>query len=181
MNEQIELIKLVTGRLEKAAIPYMLTGSSALDFYAQPRMTRDIDLVVELTPSDSQKLFQLFSPDFYLDEIAVRRAIQDRAMFNAIHNTWMIKVDFIVRKDTEYRKVEFNRRRQMELSDSKIFVTSPEDLILSKLAWSKGTDSGVQKRDIRSLLALGRNMDYDYLKKWAAELGVAQQLQELNP
>jgi hypothetical protein len=30
----------------------MLTGSMAMNYYAQPRMTRDIDIVVELTPQD---------------------------------------------------------------------------------------------------------------------------------
>ncbi|HEY5038947.1 MAG TPA: hypothetical protein VIJ93_07755 [bacterium] len=182
MNEQIELIKLVAARLEKAGIPYMLTGSAALDFYAQPRMTRDIDLVVELNPSDAKNIQEAFSPGFYLDETAVKIAVQHRGMFNAIHQAWMIKVDFIVRKDSEYRKVEFNRRQSMKLQDgSTVFVASPEDLILSKLDWSKETRSEVQKRDIQSLLSLTLGLDYNYLKKWALALGVSKQLEELKP
>lgn len=182
MNEQIELIKLVASRLEKADIPYMLTGSSALDFYATPRMTRDIDLVVELDLTDTKKLHQAFSSDFYLDESAMKTAIQERTMFNAIHQGWMIKVDFIVRKDSEYRKVEFNRRLAMKLQDnSTVFVASPEDLILSKLDWSKETRSEVQKRDIQSLLSLTPGLDYNYLKKWALALGVSRQFEELKP
>src|SRR5258708_6619484 len=169
MNEQIELIKLVAGRLEKAGIPYMLTGSSALDFYATPRMTRDIDLVVELNPSDTQKLHQSFSSDFYLDETAAKTAVQQRGMFNAIHQGWMIKVDF-------------DRRQAMKLQDgSTVFVASPEDLILSKLDWSKETNSEVQKKDVQSLLSLTPGLDYNYLKKWALALGVSKQLEELKP
>jgi hypothetical protein len=34
----------VTEKLEEAGIPYMITGSMAANFYAIPRMTRDIDL-----------------------------------------------------------------------------------------------------------------------------------------
>jgi hypothetical protein len=182
MNEQIELIKLVASRLEKAGIPYMLTGSAALDFYATPRMTRDIDLVVELVASDGQKLLDAFSSDFYLDEQALKAAIQQRAMFNAIHQAWMIKVDFIVRKDSEYRKVEFDRRQGMKMQDSStLYVASPEDLILSKLDWSKESHSEVQKRDIQSLLSLTPGLDYNYLKKWALALGVSKQLEELKP
>ncbi len=182
MNEQTELIKLVTSRLGKAGIPYMLTGSIALDFYAQPRMTRDIDLVVELHPTDASKLYGLFSPDFYLDEGSLHRAIRDKTMFNAIHNEWMIKVDFIVRKDSEYRKVEFNRRQEVEAGEGlRVFVTSPEDLILSKLEWAKDSGSEVQKRDIQSLLALVPHLDYDYLNRWAQALGLSRQLQELKP
>ena len=34
----------------------MLTGSMALNFYAVPRMTRDLDIVIELEMSDAAKL-----------------------------------------------------------------------------------------------------------------------------
>ena len=45
--EELELLKLVCQRLEEAGIAYMLTGSLAANFYAVPRMTRDIDIVIE--------------------------------------------------------------------------------------------------------------------------------------
>ena len=48
MTEELAVLKSVTGRLEAAGIPYMMTGSFAANYYAVPRMTRDIDLVVEL-------------------------------------------------------------------------------------------------------------------------------------
>ena len=40
-----------------------------------------------------------------------------REMFNIIHNDSVYKIDFIVRKEAEYRKTEFLRRRKVELSD----------------------------------------------------------------
>ena len=43
--EEIQVLKDVAGRLDRAGIPYMLSGSMAMHFYAAPRMTRDIDLV----------------------------------------------------------------------------------------------------------------------------------------
>jgi hypothetical protein len=44
----------------------MLTGSMAMNFYAQPRMTRDIDLVIALTASDASKIATIFAPDYYV-------------------------------------------------------------------------------------------------------------------
>ena len=38
----------------------MITGSVALSFYAQPRMTRDIDLVIECEPDDAPRIVDLF-------------------------------------------------------------------------------------------------------------------------
>ena len=47
MDEQLEFLKSIVSRLESAGIPYMLTGSKAMAIYAAPRMTRDLDLVIE--------------------------------------------------------------------------------------------------------------------------------------
>ena len=42
MSAELEVLQDVVARLEGAGIAYMLTGSIALSYYAQPRMTRDI-------------------------------------------------------------------------------------------------------------------------------------------
>ncbi len=60
----INIIKEIAKRLEDAGIAYMFTGSTALNFYATPRMTRDIDIVVELHPEDAKKIYELFEKDF---------------------------------------------------------------------------------------------------------------------
>jgi len=98
------VLRTVAERLDGAHIPYMLTGSMALNYYAVPRMTRDIDLVVELGPGDADRLVQLFEQDFYVEPEAVRRAIAAQGIFNLIHDVHVIKVDCVVRKDTEYRR-----------------------------------------------------------------------------
>ena len=56
MTDLLEILLLVTSRLERRGIPYMVTGSLALSLYAQPRFTRDIDLVVELHAKDVDAL-----------------------------------------------------------------------------------------------------------------------------
>ena len=60
----------------------MLTGSMVMNYYAQPRMTRDIDIVVELEKSDAGKLTALFELDYFVLEAALRDALRDRGMFN---------------------------------------------------------------------------------------------------
>ncbi len=49
MTEELEVLTMIAERLEAAGIPYMVIGSFAANYYAVPRMTRDIDLVVELS------------------------------------------------------------------------------------------------------------------------------------
>jgi hypothetical protein len=178
MIDEQEVLKIVTTRLESAGIRYMLTGSIAANFYTTPRMTRDIDIIVEVGEEDTERLLALFSDDFYTDRDSIKTALHNRGMFNIIHRAEVIKVDFIIRKDAEYRKVEFERRRSIEFEKLRIAVVSPEDLILSKLDWAKDSLSEMQIRDVKNLLNTVRDLDMPYIEKWVAKLNLHTVYQE---
>jgi hypothetical protein len=63
MNE-IDIVRDISRRFEQADIPYMLTGSMAMNYYAQPRMTRDISVVITIGPEDVDRVAALFRPDY---------------------------------------------------------------------------------------------------------------------
>jgi hypothetical protein len=178
MNEEIELLKDVALRLSEAGIDYMMTGSMAMALYSTPRMTRDIDMIVHLPLTDAGKIVGLFARDFYVDEVSVREAIRNRGMFNIIHNDSVIKVDFIIRKDDEYRVVEFSRRTTVVVEGVGVSVVSPEDLVLSKLVWAKGSGSELQFRDVRQMVSSVQDLDSEYLAKWSTVLGVRDLLEK---
>lgn len=180
MNEQLEFVKEIARRLDSAGLPYMMTGSMASALYARPRMTRDIDVVIECRPPDWATIVQLFVPDCYVDSETVRDAIATRTMFNIIHNEWIVKADFIVRKDDTYRKMEFGRRRLFDIEGISVWVVAPEDLVLSKLRWSKDADSELQKDDARSIVQSTQGLDWAYIDKWAGYLGVDDLLGEVR-
>ncbi len=172
MNEQLEFLKQIAFRLESAGFEYMLTGSMAMAIYSVPRMTRDIDIVVECSPSNAEKITGLFASDCYIDEVVVRDAASRFSSFNIIHNNWIIKADFIILKNDEYRQVEFSRRIQVAVDDAEIYVVSPEDLILSKLIWMKMSQSDLQKSDISAMIEAVDNLDWNYLNQWIVQLGL---------
>ena len=159
-------------RLETAHIPYMLTGSVAANYYGVPRMTRDIDLVIELSLPEAGRLTELLRTDFYLEPDAVARAANERVMFNAIHMTLIVKVDFIVRKDSEYRREEFRRRRRVMIDGVATHIVAPEDLIISKLDWARDTRSEVQMADVGNLRDAVPDLDHAYLMRWIGHLGL---------
>jgi RNA-binding protein YhbY len=170
MNSELEVLLDVVTRLEGAGIAYMLTGSVAMSVYAEPRMTRDIDIVVELAQADAARVVELFSPEYYVADDAVRSAISARTLFNLFHLSRLIKVDLIVRSDDEFQRHEFARRLRHELGGRAVSVIGKEDLILSKLVWAAPTESAFQLRDVRKLLASG--VDEAYLSDWSVRLGV---------
>jgi hypothetical protein len=178
MTDQLDVLVLVTARLDSVGIAYMVTGSMAAGYYGQPRMTRDVDLVVELSPGDPDRLQALFSDEFLLSADVARAAISHQTMFNAIHREAFIKVDFVIRKAEPFRIEEFARRRRVALDGHPMWMVSAEDLILAKLAWARGSGSEVQTRDVRAVVAAqGPRLDWAYLESWAATLGLATALQ----
>jgi len=181
VNEELKFLEYISTRLGSAGIPYMLTGSMAMMFYAVPRMTRDIDLVVECRSQDIPKLLDLFSDDCYISEETVKDAVSRQGMFNIIHTEWCIKADFVLRKDAPFRELEFSRRQVHQLSGFEVSVVTPEDLILSKLAWARHSHSESQFRDVSMMLASVPELDFAYIEKWAAQLGVLSKLDELRP
>jgi hypothetical protein len=172
INDELELIKDIAARLDKAGIEYMMTGSMALALYAVPRMTRDIDIIVNIPAGDSSRIVALFQDDFYVDEASVRQALRDKGMFNIIHNDTVIKVDIIIRKDEEYRIEEFSRKRRINIENVAVSVVAPEDLVLSKLVWAKRSGSELQFLDARQMLRTLHDMDSDYVRTWAKRLGI---------
>lgn len=180
MIGELEVLKIVVKMLRSASISYMITGSIAVNFYATPRMTRDIDIIIEVSKDDAWKLSSLFSDDFYVDEDSIIDALKTQQMFNIIHKEGIVKIDFIVRKDTEYRKTEFKRRRQIVFEEIEIDITAPEDLVLSKLYWAKESKSEMQIKDVKNLLKSVADMDKDYLRRWVKELKLEEIYKEVT-
>lgn len=178
MLNELDVLHDMARRLERLGIQYMLTGSFAMNYYGCPRMTRDVDIVVAIPPGKIRALVADLQVEYYVDELAVRDAVASRFMFNVIHLDATIKIDFVIRKDTEYRHLEFARRRQIDSSGTPLWIVSPEDLILSKLEWSRESHSLQQSADIGNLLP--SVVDADYLHSWAGKLGVAEKLQQIE-
>jgi len=172
VTEELEVLTMIAARLEAAGISYMVTGSVAANYYAVPRMTRDIDLVVELSSGDADRFCDLFEGDFYLDRDAVRAAVAGRGAFNLIQQAHVVKVDCIVRKNTDYRRTEFARQRRGSVEGRGFALVAPEDLIISKLDWMRATRSEVQLADVRNLLRSVPDLDKHYLAHWTECLGL---------
>lgn len=172
MNEELEVLKIVTERLSKADINYMISGSIAANYYTVPRMTRDIDAVIELKHADVDRFVGLFKDDFYIDAEMVRDEVMHQGMFNLIHNEYVIKVDFIICKDSGFQKTAFSRRKKILIEDNPMWFTSAEDLILAKLLWVKDSYSETQLKDVRNIMESVDNLDLKYVEAWVAKLGL---------
>jgi hypothetical protein len=180
MSEQLDILKLIVTRLDDAGLPYMVTGSIAAGLYGQPRMTRDIDIVAVLHPPHAPRLAELLGRDFVCDPETMRDAIAARGMFSVLHREALQKVDIIVRDDRDYEIEKFERRRRAVVDGEPMWMISPEDLVLSKLAWAKESRSELQFRDVRAIIGLQPDLDWQYIDRWALRLTVAGLVAEMR-
>lgn len=176
MKSQVYVVGDVSARLNKLGIPYMLTGSMAMNQYALPRFTRDIDFVLDLKKSDAAAFVEAFEQDYFVQREAIDSALKHHSMFNLLHNETVVKVDCIILKAAYYARVEFERRQPFTVRDIDPAVAYPtvivtkEDLILAKLRWMRMTPSEAQQKDIKNLLQSG--YDKEYVSKWVEEQGL---------
>ena len=103
MDELFEFLVLIAERLDRVQIPYMLSGSVALSMYAQPRMTRDIDFVVDIEEGQVDKFVELFKEDCYIDRESVLEAVELNRANNLPDDARTRSV--LVQGDHEYGKI----------------------------------------------------------------------------
>ncbi|MBN1806646.1 MAG: nucleotidyltransferase [Sedimentisphaerales bacterium] len=180
MSEELEVLKIVTKRLEETGIDYMISGSIAANYYTIPRMTRDIDIVIELKKENIDKFASLFEDDFYINKETVINEVSHEGMFNVIFNQYVIKIDFIVKKSSEYQQGALSRRKQVLIGQSPMWFISAEDLIISKLIWSKDSYSEMQLQDVRNLMETVENLDLKYIENWIHKLDLERIYKEVT-
>jgi hypothetical protein len=168
-QEQNDVLGDFTKRLDKIGIEYMLVGSMALVYYAMPRATVDIDIVVKISPENIDKFIAEFETDYYIPVNRARGAARQKGMFNVLNQQTVLKIDCVILKENEFDTFAFSRRKRVDYSgDFEVWIISKEDLILSKLLWAKKSGSERQLLDVASIIRNG--YDEKYVVKWIAKL-----------
>jgi len=173
------LLRLLAA-FDRLEIPYMIGGSGASSVHGITRTTGDIDLVAKIREPDVQPLAAELRPNFYVDEEQIRQAMEHSRSFNLIHLRTSFKFDIFPLTADRYQHTQFGRRRYETSSlftgePTELAVSSPEDVILSKLRWFRqgGEVSTQQWNDVIGVIAVQRDkLDAKYLGEWAGYLGV---------
>ena len=186
MSDLVRAFGLVSKALEELEIPFVIGGSFASNTHGVARSTQDIDLVVELTPTQLTSFAARLGKEFYLDAEAAREALLANRPFNAIHMLTAYKFDFFPTSFSPLGPNQINRRLFVvvpEISQFAVPVLSAEDVLLIKLWWFSigGRISDRQWNDIESVakLQVGR-LDFAYLTSWASILEVDDLLAKLE-
>ena len=172
---QTELLRFALNLLERLDIPYAIVGSFATAVWGDARMTRDIDIVVQLAGEMTDRLCAAFPPDdFYVSQHAAHDAVAQRGQFNVIDFRSGNKIDFTIAGRSEWASRQLSRRRRVQFApDIEGFVAAPEDVIIGKLVYYQDGGSEKHLRDIASILSQDEgDVDRLYIAEVANMLGL---------
>jgi len=161
------------------AIRYHLTGGITSVFYAEPRMTQDIDLVID---NDAVRacldafLASLAGSEFIHNPEDIRQAVSARGMFQLLDSAESLKLDVYPR---ELIPGELDRSVLVELFDGEeLPIASRADAAASKLVWiSKGSHKS--RRDLRHIVRTATDEDRQLIEALADRLGLRSLYEEV--
>lgn len=168
------LLAATIGQLERAGVPYMITGSVASSYHGEPRATRDLDIVIDPDGTGIDRLVgELVGAGLYVDPNGALRTHGDQTQFHVIDATTGWKIDFLIREDRPFSREEFSRRARADLLGTTAWIASPEDTIVAKLEWAVASSSDRQLSDVAAMLDIGgESLDLAYIDRWIDGLGL---------
>jgi hypothetical protein len=164
---------------ERLGIRFHLTGGVTSIAYGEPRMTQDVDIVVDpqaLAAALDDFLTAVDTAGFLADAATTRRAVANAGMFQLLDLAESLKVDLYPR---EMIPGELGRSVAAEVfAGLTLPIASRSDAALSKLVWaSKGSQKS--RRDLRQILRRANETERETVARWASEHGLTALLAEV--
>lgn len=152
----IELIDTFIRPLISTGLPYAVTGSVAAMAYGEPRLTNDIDLVLEIKIADMPRLIEAFSEnDFYLppSEVIASEIVRgNRGHLNIISQHSLLKADVYIVSGDPLHRWAMENVRVIDIEGLPVAFAPPEYLIIRKLEFFREGGSQKHLRDIAAVL-----------------------------
>ena len=161
-------------------VRYYITGGVAAIAYGEPRTTRDLDIVMDIAPTDVDRLVAALEPaGFYVPGVEDVRSGR-MITLGITHIASISRADLVLAQSTDFDLSKFQRIRPIDVPGvGMLNFASPEDVILAKLLWGKQSQSEKQWRDVLGILKVqGDALDFAYLTQWAARLDLTELVQQ---
>lgn len=167
----------VANALEACGIPYLLSGSFASNYYGIPRSTRDADFVLQSQRAVGPDLAQQLGEDFILEPQLSFET--NTGTFRQVlrYKKKPFKVELFLLSQDSHDEARFLRRRAVQLFEHRVWLPSPEDVIITKLRWARGKD----RDDTRDVMAVQQDqLDWRYVEDWCRRHGTLPLMEEIR-
>ncbi|MGH7896075.1 MAG: hypothetical protein ACREQL_15490 [Candidatus Binatia bacterium] len=168
----IDPLATVADLLARAHVPYAVIGAHAVNVWLEPRFTADVDVAVQATSAEMQRLKQLLAASGYMvtrEHGAGQPSGPDFVRFSSADGSLVLELQ--TAKTALQREVI--RRAAAGASGPRIATV--EDLIVMKLIANRPKD----RADLDGLVRLPA-VDWPYVERWAAEWDVVAVLRAVR-
>ena len=177
MMDAIHIATSVAAALERGGIPHMFVGSFARNFHAFARSTNDLDIVVSMDRHGLERFLAELGPDFGVEPRGTFETNTGTLRHTVVHRQSAFQVEVFLLSNDPFDHDRFRRRLPIDFNGHRTFVLTAEDVVVSKLCWSRPKDL----EDVRDVLSIeAAAMDWDYLHHWTGLHGTRARLDELR-
>lgn len=176
-----QLVRRVIECLEELAVPYMLVGSFSSNAYGIARLTQDADFVVQLSGTSINQIAAKLAPDFQLDPQVSFETVTATTRYVLEAPAEAFKVELFLLSADPHDRARFGRRRRLEVLGAQTYLPSPEDVVITKLRWSRLGQRQKDLSDARNVIAVsGSALHWPYIEQWCDQHGTRKILEDLR-
>lgn len=175
MNPQFRAIWEVHQFFTSENIPYVLIGGIALQWWGEPRFTRDVDVTILINLGNEEtvikKILSFFPPRI---PNALAFALKNRICLVKSKENYEIDISLGI---PGYEEEVIKRAVGCKIDKNRIVrICSAEDLIIHKAVAGRPQDIS----DIESIIIRqGKTLDSKYIRKWLKEFSDALEMSEI--
>lgn len=176
-----ETVAAVIDALSDLRIPYMLTGAFAVNFFGAMRLTRDADFVVQMSGHSLPMLAERLAPGFELRAQAEFETITGTQKFVFARRDIAFIVELFLLSDDPHDQARFARRINLVAWSREVNIPTAEDLIITKLRWSRHGNRSKDLDDVRGIIEIQKSrLDWDYIERWCEQHGTKPILDQVR-
>ena len=176
----VKFVADILKALTELEIPFMLVGSFSSNFYGTPRSTKDADFVVQLDHMKLPSLVARLKDNYQFEEQMSFETITSTMRYRLRHRQSAFMVELFELSSDSHNVVRFARRVAKTIFGQSAFLPTPEDVIITKLRWSKGGNRQKDIDDVRNVLAVQMDqLDFPYIRQWCDQHGTRELLDAL--
>jgi hypothetical protein len=179
--DEVGVVSAVIDCLNGLGVPYMIVGSLSTNAYGIERTTKDADFVVELGATPLTALMARLPPGFRLDPQVGFETVTSTTRYRLYVASPAFMVELFEVSDDPHDRERFARRVETVWAGRKAYLPRPEDVIVTKVRWSRGGKSRQKDvDDVRNVLAVQRDaLDLAYIRSWADRHGTRERFEEI--
>lgn len=170
--------------LNDTGVPYMVTGSVASTIYGEPRLTQDIDVVLQLPPAAIGRLIAAFPADrYYVPPAEALQRESERPAdghFNLLHLDTGLRADCYLVGSNELIRWGLEHRRGELIAGQTVWIAPPEYVIAFKLDYLRNGGGAHHLDDVARMVRVsGHVIDRQVLADWVTRLDLGPQWRQV--